>query len=150
MTKRRAYDLYLTEEQWSLLRDTYPNDPAIQREICRSSSFSLRQPKNPTGKTPSGVRVYQEMYGWNASGYTLVHWDDAKVTSWCLDNGYAATWPKSELPIIWDEDPEANDYEERYHEIKDLIWEREFISRGEIDAWDAISDNQLPSRPLTP
>lgn len=97
----------LTDEQFRVLFDAFPDDPELIAEACRSALTRIHVP-NPTGRTQSGVRVYRDN-GWNGSGYELVHWDDAKTVGWCLDNGYpqpSGAFPKYELPLVWDDQPE--------------------------------------------
>lgn len=128
---RLRRDLLLTDEQWDLLTNTFPNDPVIQAEMCLDALSYVGIP-NPYGKTQTGIRVYKDN-GFMGSGYTMVHWDDAKSLPWCLDNGYTPNgFPESELPLIWDEDPKR----EKALEIHKLLRERAYITDQEIDEND--------------
>lgn len=102
-----AHSITITDEQFEILFNAFPYDPVLQAEACREALYDISIP-NPIGYTRTGIRMYQDLYGFVASGYTLVHWEDAKHVSWCLNNGYYEVMPESEKPIEWVEDPERD------------------------------------------
>lgn len=111
-------EVRVTDEQFRLLWEAYPDDPVLIAEMCREALFGIHVP-NETGRLQSGVRVYRDD-GFMGSGYILVHWDDAKNLDWCLDNGYTPHgFPAEEQPIVWDENPDR----ERAQDIKQTLWE---------------------------
>lgn len=101
----RNHTVRINDEQFKFLFDLYPHDEELIKVACQDALSTIHVP-NPIGYTQSGIRVYKDLYGFNSSGYTLVHWDDAKKVTWCLDNGYYEHMPESEKPIIWKDDTE--------------------------------------------
>lgn len=115
--ERRPYQIRLTEEQFKLLWNHFPDDPALIETACWEEAMRVRIP-NPTGYTQSGIPVYQDN-GHMGSGYVLVHWDAAKSVPWCQDNGYYERLPPEEEPIVWDVNPEI----EQMREVQGLLYE---------------------------
>jgi hypothetical protein len=100
-------DVRVSEDMFWEMFDRHPHDPDLQAKACEFAYYTLHAPI-PKGRTQSGIRVYRDE-GWHGSGYVMVHWDDAKQVSWCLDNGYTPHgFPDEELPLIWESDPERD------------------------------------------
>lgn len=95
VSERRIYELRLTDEQFRVLWDQFPHDETLIAAACRDAISHVRKPPNRKGVWPKyGVRVYYDEYGWNTSGYLMVHWEDAKrVKGPWLDNGYVSNDP---------------------------------------------------------
>lgn len=103
-TERRPHEVRLTDEQFRRLWDLYPHDETLIAEACREALYTAPTPPNRKGVWPKyGVRVYIDEYGFNASGYMLVHWDDAKrVDGPWLSNGYCEDRDFRHENIEWD------------------------------------------------
>jgi hypothetical protein len=101
----RRRTLRITDEQFRLLFDTYPDDPELIAEACREALYSLQVP-SPTGRWPKyDVRVYVDN-GFNGSGYLLIHWEDAHKVPGCLSNGFMSSGGPGHADIEWDDQPE--------------------------------------------
>ena len=96
-------DTALTDEQFRVLFDAFPNDDNLIRAAVLAAVHTVSVPLK-TGVWPRhGARVYYDD-GFNGSGYLLVHWNDSGKVPGCLSNGYVPTGiPTDE--IEWDENP---------------------------------------------
>lgn len=130
MSDDRVHEIKLSDEQLDRMFVLMPNDPELITAICKSAMFSraLPTPPNRKGVWPKfDVRVYYDDYGFNASGYMMVHWEDAKAKEgpW-LSNGYAYDRDPDFRAenMEWDDSDDAK--RQHYHEVRQLLMERAY------------------------